>query len=210
MKHFFLSFFCVVCLFSWTALSASADSDNMLILINASHPLPDQYAEQHKNDLVEVKGTRADGRPVQLLQKEAAEALESLLAAAADAGFSDLSVTSAYRSRAYQKQLFDAAVQKYLARGMTAKDARRLAARYHALPGESEHESGLAVDLHNLPAASTAFADTDAFRWLAAHAPEYGFILRYPEGKEKITGIAFEPWHFRSGAPMRWKSQTAG
>ena len=169
----------------------------MPILIGAGHPLPDDYAELHIADFVPVKATRADGRPVQLLQREAAEALEALLDAAAEAGFADITVTSAYRSRAYQHQLYEAAVQKYIDHGNDEATARRLVSRYHALPGESEHESGLAVDMHNLPAADTAFAETDAFRFLACHAPEYGFILRYPAGKEEITGIAFEPWHFR-------------
>ena len=73
-------------------------------------------------------------------------------------------------------------------------------ARYIARPGESEHQSGLALDL-SCPAVSLeleeSFAETGEGRWLAAYAPMFGFILRYPRGKEKITGYAWEPWHIR-------------
>ena len=74
------------------------------------------------------------------------------------------------------------------------------AGRYIALPGESEHQSGLALDV-SCPAVhlelEETFADTKEGRWLAAYAPMFGFILRYPKGKETVTGFAWEPWHIR-------------
>lgn len=172
------------------------DSDN-LILINSAHPLSEEYIILYEDDLTEVAHTRPDGRKMQRMRKEAATALDKMLDDAEKAGCIGLSVTSAYRSREMQKELFCAARDRYLDRGMPYKDAVRMARRYHALPGESEHESGLAADIHNLPAASTTFADTTEYQWLLENAHRYGFILRYPEGKEKVTGIAFEPWHFR-------------
>lgn len=185
--------FCTVFL----SLPASAGkAEDLLILINAEHPLPSDYTEIHQDDFVEITFTRNDGRPAQKMRREAAKALDEMLSAAREAGFT-ITVTSAYRSREYQKQLFDAAVESYLARGMTKKEALRLTKRYHALPGESEHESGLAADMHHLSCATLAFADTAEYRWLSENAHKYGYILRYPEGKESITGIAFEPWHFR-------------
>ena len=186
-----------LCLFcTWLPVNAS-ETQEYLILINAENPLPEDYFQAHQEDFVDVTDTRKDGRPVQKMLREAAEELEKLITAAKEAGFSDISVTSAYRSRKYQKQLFDDAVESYLTRGMTKKEALHLAGRYFAAPGCSEHESGLAVDMHHLSCATLAFAETAEYRWLAEHAHLYGYILRYPEGKEKITGIAFEPWHFR-------------
>lgn len=168
-----------------------------LILINSAHPLSEEYIIMYENDMITVAHTRADGRELQRMRTAAAKALDKMLEDAEKAGCIGLSVTSAYRSREVQKELFCAARDRYLDRGMPYKDAVRLARRYHALPGESEHESGLAADIHNLPAASTAFADTAEYLWLTENAHRYGFILRYPEGKEKQTGIAFEPWHYR-------------
>lgn len=194
MKKFVsILFLCILC----ACLTVHAASEDYLILINAENPLPEDYLETYQDDFVDVLSTRNDGRPIQKLRREAAEELEKMMEAAAKAGFDNLSVTSAYRSREYQKQLFDNAVESYLVRGMTRKNAIDLAKRYYALPGKSEHESGLAVDLHHLSCATLAFADTNEYRWLSENAHLYGFILRYPEGKENITGIAFEPWHFR-------------
>ncbi|MBQ2766381.1 MAG: M15 family metallopeptidase, partial [Clostridia bacterium] len=63
--------------------------------------------------------------------------------------------------------------------------------------GSSEHQTGLCVDMHNLPAASKDFANEDAYKWLKENCWKFGFILRYPEDKTEITGISFEPWHYR-------------
>lgn len=194
MKKF--TFLLLICILLFSCPISANESAELLILINARNPLPENYYEIHKEDYIDVAFTRNDGRPVQKMRREAAEALDAMLSDAQAAGFS-ITVTSAYRSREYQKRLFDDAVESYLARGMSPKEALRLTKRYHAAPGESEHESGLAADIHHLSCATLAFADTAEYRWLTENAHRYGFILRYPEGKESITGIAFEPWHFR-------------
>lgn len=172
-------------------------SEDYLILINAQNPLSEDYYETYKEDFVDVHSTRKDGRAIQKMRSEAGGALDAMLSAAADAGYGDISVTSAYRSRAYQKELFDRAVEHYISCGMTKKEALLTTKRYYAVPGSSEHESGLSADIHHLSCASVSFADTPEYLWLVENAHRYGYILRYPQGKEAITGIAFEPWHFR-------------
>ncbi len=175
---------------------AARKDDGFPILVNADNPLPADYSA---GELTEIHHTRNDGRPVQLMQREAAEAIDAMLSALTDefGESSGVSVTSAYRSRDYQRILFNSRVAEYSARGMTEEKAKALACRFVAEPGKSEHETGLAADLHNLACASRAFADTKEFLWLCENAADFGFILRYPQGKESITGIDFEPWHWR-------------
>ena len=115
---------------------------------------------------------------------ECQSALDALCAGAAADGLSVYPI-SAYRSYEYQAELYN----RYAAR-----DGREEADRYSARPGHSEHQTGLAVDVNSL---AYSFADTPEGIWLAAHCAEYGFILRYPEGKEEITGYRYEPWHIR-------------
>ncbi len=106
----------------------------------------------------------------------------------------ELTVVSAKRSKEYQQQLFDREVESFIAKGMNDEEAFEAAREWVALPGESEHNSGLAVDLNNL---DENFEESDAFKWLSEHAHEYGFILRYPKDKVEITGVGYEPWHYR-------------
>ena len=113
---------------------------------------------------------------------------------AASAEGIELTVISAKRSREYQKQLFDKEVESYKSQGLTDEEAFEAAREWVALPGESEHNSGLAVDLNSL---DESFEESDAFKWLSDHAHEYGFILRYPKDKVGITGVQYEPWHYR-------------
>lgn len=105
-----------------------------------------------------------------------------------------LSVMSAYRSYSYQQTLFNNQVAKYASYGA---DAEKMAAREVQYPGASEHQTGLCCDMHNIPSADTAFASQQAADWLKENSYKFGFILRYPEDKTDITGISFEPWHFR-------------
>ena len=111
-------------------------------------------------------------------------ALDAMCAGAAEDGLSIYPI-STYRSYEYQEGLYNRYVER---------DGKEEADRYSARPGHSEHQTGLAIDLNSL---EYAFADTPEGRWIAAHCHEYGFILRYPEGKEEITGYRYEPWHVR-------------
>ena len=118
------------------------------------------------------------------LTSEVQEALAVMQQAAAKDGL-NLYVVSGYRSYDYQAQLY----QNYCNR-----DGQAAADRYSARPGYSEHQTGLAFDLNS---TSNSFAGTAEAKWLAAHAHEYGFIIRYPKGKESVTGYQYEPWHLR-------------
>ena len=178
-------------------LSVAAPKENKyLVLVNKDNPFPIEEEMKIEKELEPVLHTRKDGRPTQYMQREAALALDALLYAADDAGF-NITVTSAYRSREYQQKIYDLRLDGYISAGADSEKAQRLTERYVAPPGHSEHHTGLAVDMHSIHSAETSFADTPEFAWLCENAPKYGFILRYPKGKEEITGYAFEPWHFR-------------
>lgn len=105
-------------------------------------------------------------------------------------------VTSGYRTRDEQQQILDDKIIVYTNEGMSRSQAEDEASQWVAAPGTSEHELGLAVDVNAL-GASDADANQQVYDWLAAHAWEYGFTLRYPDGASDVTGNAFEAWHYR-------------
>lgn len=115
---------------------------------------------------------------------EAKEALNSMFAAAKADGLK-LFICSGYRTYAYQASLYNNYVKK---------DGKEKADTYSARPGHSEHQTGLAFDLNKV---DSSFEGTPEANWIAAHAHEYGFIVRYPKGKQEITGYKYEPWHVR-------------
>ncbi len=165
-----------------------------LSLVNYITPLSSSYIP---DDLTDVADTRSDRAKVQL-RKYAAKALEALFIEMRANGIMDVSVTSAYRSYEYQKQLHNSYNQNELATyGMTWAEAKQKVITYSSEPGTSEHQTGLCVDMHNLPSADISFARTEAYRWLKENAHKFGFILRYPEEKVNVTQISFEPWHYR-------------
>lgn len=129
----------------------------------------------------------------QPLREPAARAVEGLIAAAAAEGHA-VRIISAYRDYDTQVALYD---------GYVARDGQEAADAYSARPGHSEHQTGLTVDLddHGACYLAACFGETPAGRWLAEHAADHGFILRYPEGKQEITGFMPEPWHFRYVGP---------
>lgn len=122
------------------------------------------------------------------LTKQTQAALTKLTAAAARDGVRVL-VRSGYRSYALQRQILQSKIVEY--------GSEELARRYNAAPGRSEHQTGLAVDLWDGVTWGVGIRNTRIGKWLWKNAWRYGFILRYPNGKEKITGYAFEPWHYR-------------
>ena len=129
-----------------------------------------------------------------MIDERCAAELEELLDACRGAGFEPV-VTAAYRSASEQRELFNTLADSYMEEGADAESARRMAQRKIPLPGHSEHQLGLAVDLAD--AREDPGTQRELQDWLASHAWEYGFILRYPEGKEQITGHGFEPEHYR-------------
>lgn len=161
--------------------------DWKLLLINKQHTIPTDY----EFTLGTIKGSmRCDERII--------EPLTQMFAAAKEDGV-NLIVCSPYRDMARQEYLFERKVKGFLRTGMSYMDAYKTASITVTVPGASEHQVGLAVDIisDTYTSLDEGFADTPAGQWLAAHSWEYGFILRYPLGKEEVTGIQYEPWHFR-------------
>ena len=164
----------------------SAD-DWRLILINKQHPIPDSY----EFTLGTITGNmQCDERII--------EDLMLMMQAALQDGI-HLVIASPYRGIAHQERLFKRRVDSYVRGGLSYLDAYKRTAQTINVPGSSEHEAGLALDIvsRDYRYLNAAFFDTAAGQWLSAHSYEHGFILRYPLGKEYITSIQFEPWHFR-------------
>lgn len=103
-------------------------------------------------------------------------------------------IREGYRTMEEQQEILDERIQRYIDDGESKLRAKKAALQYVAIPGYSEHHLGSAVDINANTSMST---NQDVYQWLAKHAHEYGFILRYPYGKEKVTGIGYEPWHYR-------------
>lgn len=172
------------------ASTTSVDfSDGRMILVNNNLALPEGYT---------VETQTADADTGKELQTEAAQSFAAMQAAAKLEGVS-LILQSGYRSVEYQQGLFDQQVEKMIKTGLSEEQAKEQAKTVVAVPGYSEHNTGYAADIltDSYRVMDSAFADTDAYAWLVKHAAEYGFIERYPEDKSAITGIIFEPWHWR-------------
>ena len=163
-----------------------------LILANPTHPLPDGYQDTLALSSVYNNNYKGDSR--------AAKPLSEMIAAAKEDGIT-LMVCSAFRTHARQTELYENRIKTLMNndKTLTQEAAAIKAATINAYPGTSEHETGLAFDIVT-PSHQTlnaAFDKTDAFKWLYEHCAEYGFILRYPEDKQDITKIIYEPWHYR-------------
>jgi LAS superfamily LD-carboxypeptidase LdcB len=169
-----------------------SDRDAYIKLINQTYKLDKDYKP---DDLVSAPFVRS-GVQSPYLRLYAAKALEAMLSEAYANGCSTgLTVTSCYRSYDYQQFLYDYRVSVYAYLG--EEEAKKKAATIVAIPGQSEHQSGLAVDIHTLSSADEVFENTFEFQWLKENAWKFGFILRYPKDKTHITGIIYEPWHYR-------------
>ena len=176
------------------------NSLSMTLLVNKNNPLGEFFTPEGLISLNDIGCPVAMGREF-LLEERAARALTQMLSALGEALGKNAPaiVTSAYRSYSYQKALYDKYVQNRIARGMSPKDAEADASRTSAKAGESEHQSGLCVDLleRGERYLSVSFEESDCFAWLSENAHKYGYILRYPKGKEDITKYDYEPWHYR-------------
>jgi len=108
-------------------------------------------------------------------------------------------VASTYRSVQLQTKLYNDEINKYIRQGKSQAEAEKLASQAVAVPGTSEHNLGLAVDFlfKGYSSLETSYKNTETYKWMIENCAKYGFILRYPENKESITGIMFEPWHYR-------------
>lgn len=161
--------------------------DELLTVVNPWNPLPEDWV----CDLV----TLSDGRRV---DSRCYEAFEEMMAACRDAGYAPF-LCSAYRTQETQQSLYDNKVQRLMNSGMGEEEAKVEAAKAVAIPGTSEHQLGLAVDIvdANMQDLTDEQEKTETQKWLMANSWRYGFIHRYPNDKTDITGIIYEPWHYR-------------
>lgn len=157
--------------------------DWQIRLVNRENPLPDDFT-------VELE----DLDSYRKFDKRAIEPLKQMIYDMRNQGISNIWAQSTYRSIDYQKRLYEKSINKYLKQGKTQEEAEKLTDEYINRPGTSEHHLGLAVDFNNV---EEGFENTKAYKWLLENASNYGFILRYPKEKEDITGIEYEPWHWR-------------
>ena len=159
-----------------------------LILTNAEYPVPEDYAVT----LRDVPGTD------QKVDERIYEPLINMLEAMKAEGLSPV-VCSGYRTLDKQEKLFNRKVSAYVKKGRSKEESYALARQTLSVPGSGEHCLGLAVDFYtrSYHQLERAFEKTPEGKWLREHAQDYGFTLRYDEGKEEITGIEYEPWHFR-------------
>lgn len=157
---------------------------NGIMLVNKKNPLPHTYEPPGITTVPGYSGS--NGTKLESGTKEAVIALEKMRAAAKSANSSyGMPVISSYRSYAYQDTLYTRYVER---------DGADAADEYSSRPGFSEHQTGLTFDVGAL---SSSYGGTAEGKWLADNAHTYGFIIRYPKGKESITGYMYEPWHVR-------------
>lgn len=164
------------------------NGDWSLILVNRDSPLPQGFSVPELTSL--RRGHAVDSRIY--------AALQDMMDAARSAGHSPL-ICSSYRSQEKQEELFERKVEEYMDRGYSREEAETRAAAWVSPPGTSEHQAGLAVDIVDLDyqLLDQAQEDRPVQQWLMEHCWEYGFILRYPTDKSHLTGVEYEPWHYR-------------
>lgn len=169
-----------------SALSSEAE-DWKLTLVNNSYPLDTGYVPE----LVEIEQEK-------FVDQRIAEDLRQMLSDARGEGLNPY-ICSAYRDYEYQRTVFNDTMITWIAQGYTPLDAYEETAKSVAIPGTSEHATGLALDITSAEFAELddRQAETEEAKWLAANCWKYGFILRYPPEKSDITGIVYEPWHYR-------------
>ncbi len=158
-----------------------------LLLVNPWNLLPEDYSIE---TVTLSNGLKVDKRCYPDLQ-------DMMDACRAD-GLSPV-ICSAYRTWEEQEQLYQRQVECWLDKGYSQEDAKKEAGKVVAVPGTSEHQSGLALDIVdvNNQLLDETQESTEVQKWLMEHSWEYGFILRYPKEKGEITGIIYEPWHYR-------------
>ena len=152
-----------------------------LLVINSQNPIP----ENVELNLKPCRDSQVDARISSYLNDMIEDAYSQDI---------KLWISSGYRSKEKQNELFTNKAKEYMKQGYTEKDSENLAQTIVAKPGTSEHNLGLAVDLNGV---QNDFNSTKEFSWLNDNAANYGFILRYDDSKQNITGKIYEPWHFR-------------
>lgn len=198
--------------------------DAFLMLLNKENPIDSSF---EPSDIVEIPESlivpSKRGSFILDLNATAVKALEAMLLEMHAAGFDNVFVTSAYRGYSYQSAIYNTYIERemrtlssdaysvlgkeyidevYVSQGSTGlnrDDAIKVVNSYSAIPGYSEHHTGLCVDLiaTDMSELTNSFADKEVYTWLCANAWKFGFVLRYPEDKVDITGYSYESWHWR-------------
>lgn len=165
------------------------------ILVNIKNPLPEDH-DYNANLMVFPSEYKwySQAEVYRKIDKDIWPYLKAMMDAARADGV-DIGIISAWRDYGTQKTLYDAQIEKWLDKGYSQEDAVKEASSRVAVPGTSEHHTGLAVDFNT---TQQSFENTKAFAWLKENAENYGFIMRYEKEKMDITGgIIYEPWHWR-------------
>ena len=167
-------------------MAAVKESDISLgwnqILVNREHLIPKDY----KVELTELSnGEKVDSRIYPELQEMFNDARAAGL---------DMFVADGYRTETEQQDLLDDKIQDYKNEGHSGQEAKKLAKQWVSIPGTSEHQLGISVDIN---AETLVSSDEAVYAWLAENSYKYGFINRYPADKTEITGTIYEPWHYR-------------
>ena len=163
--------------------------DPQLFLVNGNIPLPEGY---------EVQTAQADPTTGVTLETAAAAAYQQMASAALAQGV-ELSLAAGYRDAAAQQELFNAQLKVYRKKGLPEAEAAANAATIVARPGQSEFATGLLAEIltPDYDRKDTGFADTAAYAWLCRFGPEFGFVQRYPQNSQPITGMVWQPWCWR-------------
>ena len=180
------------------AVYIQTENPEYLVLLNKTHTSGEAYCPP---DLTKLDNELTlYGKEIEL-RLYAAMATEALIKELHAQGYTDIVVTSGYRSYTYQQSLFNTYISQEMAAHppWTEQQAREYVLTYSAAPGTSEHHTGNAIDLisTNYVALDETFAQNPAYEWLQNNAHRFGFILRYPADKTEITGYSYEPWHYR-------------
>lgn len=171
------------------SIGVDIEPDSVSVFVNKEYALPESYIPENLV-VPDIKFYGGVNNNKNKLRQEAAEAIEKMFCEALDDGIVLYGV-SGYRSYARQKEIYDKNVRM---RGIQATN------KVSAAPGHSEHQTGLAMDISTKSlggALTEKFGDTPEGKWVAKNCYQYGFIIRYPENTEQITGYSYEPWHIR-------------
>lgn len=173
-------------------------SDEYLLLVNHTNPLSSTYIP---SDLVQLNCDTNPANPKSYykLREIPAKALTLMMDAMKTSGIEGIQASSTYRSYKRQVEIVDSYINHKMSKySLSYEDAKKEVLKTSALPGHSEHQTGLCVDfVQGTSSLTNDFENSTAFAWLKNNAHKFGFILRYPSTKEAITGYDYEPWHYR-------------
>ena len=179
-----------------------SQKDAFLMLLNKENPCDSDFKPSNLAEIPSKWVNPDKSSYITLdLDATATKALEAMLMEMRAEGFGNIFVTSAYRSYSYQNSLYNTYIENEMEAnpGISREEAKAIVETYSAVPGYSEHHTGLCVDFitTDMIELTNEFAESEAYDWLCANAWKFGFILRYPEDKVDITGYSYESWHWR-------------